>query len=119
MHSDPKICKPAKKCVRVASSEMVQMSPGQSRSSQIAGTKATVTADRQPATRPHTGRACAAGEYHPSDKLVRGLANTFTGIIEIPRNIYNTTRDQSLLARWTVELGKGSLCAPSNRHWAV
>jgi len=41
------------------------------------------------------------------DKLVRGLANVFTGFIEIPRNIHNTTRDETMLSGWTVGLGKG------------
>ena len=45
--------------------------------------------------------------YTAGDKLVRGLANVFLGFIEIPRNIHNTTQDQSLLAGWTVGLGEG------------
>ena len=45
--------------------------------------------------------------YGPRDKLVRGLGNFFTGFIEIPRNMYNVTRDQNLLSRWTVGLGEG------------
>ena len=50
----------------------------------------------------------SASGYKPGDKLVRGLANVFTGFVEIPRNIYNTTsEEQSLLTGWTVGLGKG------------
>jgi putative exosortase-associated protein (TIGR04073 family) len=42
------------------------------------------------------------------DKLVRGLANTFLGFLEIPRNIHNTTQaENSLLEGWTIGLGKG------------
>ena len=57
------------------------------------------------------GWAATAAEeptpYKAGDKLVRGLANVFTGIIEIPRNIHNTSAEESLLAGWTVGLGKG------------
>ncbi len=45
--------------------------------------------------------------YTPGDKLVRGLANVCLGFIEIPRNIHNTTQEDSLLAGWTVGMGKG------------
>ena len=46
--------------------------------------------------------------YKPGDKLVRGLGNVVTGFIEIPRNIQaTTTEEQSLLAGWTIGLGKG------------
>ncbi len=41
------------------------------------------------------------------DKLTRGLANTFQGILEVPRNISNTTQTQGLLTGVTVGLGKG------------
>jgi len=41
------------------------------------------------------------------DKLVRGLANVCLGFLEIPRNIHNTTQEESLLAGWTVGVGKG------------
>ena len=42
------------------------------------------------------------------DKLIRGLANTFLGILEIPRNIHNTTQtENSMLEGWTIGLGKG------------
>lgn len=49
----------------------------------------------------------AAAHYSPGDKLVRGLANVFTGFIEIPRNIFNTTQERNLLEGWTVGLAKG------------
>ena len=45
--------------------------------------------------------------YSAGDKLGRGLANVFLGFIEVPRNIHNTTADESLLVGWTVGLGKG------------
>jgi putative exosortase-associated protein (TIGR04073 family) len=64
--------------------------------------------------------ACAAGpvaavqasdgavhEHTAGDKLVRGLANIFLGFIEIPRNIHNTTAEDTMLVGWTVGLGKG------------
>ena len=41
------------------------------------------------------------------DKLSRGVANTFEGILEVPRNISNTTEAQGLLTGVTVGLGKG------------
>jgi len=40
----------------------------------------------------------APASYTAGDKLVRGLANVFLGFIEIPRNIHNTTEEESLLA---------------------
>ena len=46
-------------------------------------------------------------DYTPGDKLVRGLANVFLGWLEIPRNIHNTTQEESLLEGWTVGTGKG------------
>jgi len=49
----------------------------------------------------------APASYTAGDKLVRGLANVFLGFIEIPRNIHNTTEEESLLAGWTVGVGKG------------
>ena len=45
--------------------------------------------------------------YTAGDKLARGLANIFTGFIEVPRNIHNTTEQQSLLAGWTIGVGQG------------
>lgn len=47
------------------------------------------------------------GGYSAGDKLVRGLANVFTGFLELPRNVYNTTREENMLTGWTVGLGKG------------
>ena len=47
------------------------------------------------------------GERSAGDKLVRGLANFFTGFLEIPRNIHNTTESSGMLTGWTVGLGKG------------
>ena len=45
--------------------------------------------------------------YAAGDKLVRGLANVCLGFLEIPRNIHNTTQEDSVLAGWTVGVGKG------------
>ncbi len=45
--------------------------------------------------------------YSAGDKLTRGFANTFQGILEVPRNISNTTETQGLLTGVTVGLGKG------------
>ena len=45
--------------------------------------------------------------YTAGDKISRGLANVFLGFIEIPRNIHNTTAEDSILAGWTVGIGKG------------
>ena len=45
--------------------------------------------------------------YTAGDKLVRGLANFFTGFLEVPRNITITTNEDSVLMGWTVGLGKG------------
>ncbi len=62
-------------------------------------------------TRVVAGKAGSAlepiGSYRPGDKLVRGLANLFGGLIEIPRNIYNTTHEENMLTGWTVGLAKG------------
>ncbi len=59
------------------------------------------------ATAQAAGGAMGVSTYTPGDKLVRGLANVLLGIIEIPRNIHNTTQEDSLLAGWTVGVGKG------------
>jgi putative exosortase-associated protein (TIGR04073 family) len=53
------------------------------------------------------GDAASSRTYTAGDKLVRGLANVCLGFIEIPRNIHNTTEEESLLAGWTVGVGKG------------
>ena len=41
------------------------------------------------------------------DKLMRGLTNTVTGVLEVPRHISHTTETQGLLTGVTVGLGKG------------
>ncbi|MDP3723741.1 MAG: exosortase system-associated protein, TIGR04073 family [Candidatus Omnitrophota bacterium] len=42
------------------------------------------------------------------DKLVRGAANLFLGVLEVPRNIHNVTQaENSVLQGWTIGLGKG------------
>jgi putative exosortase-associated protein (TIGR04073 family) len=53
------------------------------------------------------GRASGSGPYSAGDKLLRGLANVFTGFIEIPRNMYNTTQERNLLEGLMVGLAKG------------
>lgn len=45
--------------------------------------------------------------HSAGDKLMRGLANTFQGILEVPRNINNTTETRGLLTGATVGLGQG------------
>ncbi len=45
--------------------------------------------------------------YSAGDKLTRGFANTFEGVLEVPRNIGNTTETQGLLTGLTVGVGKG------------
>ncbi len=45
--------------------------------------------------------------HSAGDKLTRGLANTFQGILEVPRHINNTTETQGLLTGLTVGVGKG------------
>jgi putative exosortase-associated protein (TIGR04073 family) len=46
--------------------------------------------------------------YDPGDKLVRGLANTFLGLLEVPKKIHSETQaDNSILRGWTIGLGKG------------
>ncbi len=45
--------------------------------------------------------------HSAGDKLTRGVANTFQGILEVPRHVGNTTETQGLLTGVTVGLGKG------------
>jgi putative exosortase-associated protein (TIGR04073 family) len=60
-----------------------------------------------PALNEPAGERVLTEEYRAGDKLVRGLANFFTGFIEIPRNINNTTQQENMLTGWTVGLAKG------------
>ncbi len=41
-------------------------------------------------------------------KLGRGVANTFTGWVELPKNIYRTSSDENALAGCTLGLAKGA-----------
>ena len=40
-------------------------------------------------------------------KLGRGVANTLTGWVELPKNVYNTSREDNPLAGLTLGLAKG------------
>ena len=44
----------------------------------------------------------------PFTKLGRGLANTLTGWVEIPKNIYTTSTEENALAGMTLGLAKGA-----------
>jgi len=44
----------------------------------------------------------------PFTKLGRGVANTLTGWVEIPKNIYNTSVEDNALAGMTLGLAKGA-----------
>lgn len=53
------------------------------------------------------GARLAPAGYRAGDKLVRGFANFFTGVLEIPRTINVATNEQSVFYGWTAGLGKG------------
>ena len=57
--------------------------------------------------RAHAEVASTPRIHTAGDKLVRGLANFFTGFLEIPRNITIATNEDSVLTGWTVGLGMG------------
>ena len=44
----------------------------------------------------------------PFTKLGRGLANTLTGWVELPKNIYKTSVDENAFAGMTLGLAKGA-----------
>ncbi len=44
----------------------------------------------------------------PFTKLGRGVANTLTGWVELPKNVYSTSVEQNALAGITVGLAKGA-----------
>ncbi len=44
----------------------------------------------------------------PFTKLGRGVANTLTGWIELPKNIYKTSSEENVLAGATLGLAKGA-----------
>ena len=44
----------------------------------------------------------------PFTKLGRGVANTLTGWVELPKNIYNTSVEDNAFAGMTLGLAKGA-----------
>lgn len=44
----------------------------------------------------------------PFTKLGRGVANTLTGWVELPKNIYNTSVEENAFAGLTLGLAKGA-----------
>ena len=50
--------------------------------------------------------ACFASD--PFTKLGRGVANTLTGWVELPKNIYKTSVDENAFAGMTLGLAKGA-----------
>ena len=52
------------------------------------------------------GTACFAQD--PFTKLGRGVANTLTGWVELPKNIYNTSVQANAFAGLTLGLAKGA-----------
>ncbi len=44
----------------------------------------------------------------PFTKLGRGVANTLTGWVELPKNIYNTSVADNAFAGWTLGLARGA-----------
>ncbi len=50
--------------------------------------------------------ACFAND--PFTKLGRGLANTLTGWVEIPKNIYATSTEENVFSGVTLGLAKGA-----------
>ena len=49
---------------------------------------------------------CFAGDAFT--KLGRGVANTLTGWVELPKTIYNTSKEENALAGMTLGLAKGA-----------
>ena len=43
----------------------------------------------------------------PFTKLGRGVANVLTGWVEIPKNVYNTSRDENAFTGMTLGLARG------------
>ena len=50
--------------------------------------------------------ACFAGDAFT--KLGRGVANTLTGWVELPKSIYNTSKENNAFAGMTLGLAKGA-----------
>ena len=53
----------------------------------------------------------ARAEFWPLQKLVRGAANTVTGVLEIPFEISRTTEQEGSLAGMTVGVARGAVLA--------
>ncbi len=53
-----------------------------------------------------TATVCFAQD--PFTKLGRGIANTLTGWVELPKNVYNTSVEDNPLAGITLGLAKGA-----------
>ena len=53
-----------------------------------------------------TATVCFAQD--PFTKLGRGVANTLTGWVELPKNIYNTSVEDNAFAGMTLGLAKGA-----------
>ena len=53
-----------------------------------------------------TATVCFASD--PFTKLGRGVANTLTGWVEIPKNIYNTSVEDNAFSGMTLGLAKGA-----------
>ena len=53
-----------------------------------------------------TSAICFAQD--PFTKLGRGVANTLTGWVELPKNIYNTSVEDNAFAGMTLGLAKGA-----------
>ena len=49
---------------------------------------------------------CFAGDAFT--KLGRGVANTLTGWVELPKTIYNTAKEENVLSGMTLGLAKGA-----------
>lgn len=53
------------------------------------------------------GMATHSYAQDPAKKLGRGLANILTGWVELPKNIYETSVEENVLAGLTMGLAKG------------
>ncbi|MBN1587436.1 MAG: exosortase system-associated protein, TIGR04073 family [Candidatus Omnitrophica bacterium] len=53
------------------------------------------------------GYGAKASQQSAGTKFTRGVVNMVTSIVEIPRNIHNTTEETSMLAGWTWGAVKG------------
>ena len=53
-----------------------------------------------------SGAVCFAGDAFT--KLGRGVANTLTGWIELPKTVYSTSKEENAFAGMTLGLAKGA-----------